>query len=529
MLNKKQSRRKTWMLLLVMSMLIVTALSGCGNSDSNNNGNTKSKSGTKQEGTTTNNGTSGNDGGKKDTEKNEEPLPPVTLNIVYPGDPQPDQEAVNAAIEEAAAADGLNIKVKYQYIPWGDFETKVSVMLTAGDNIDILWTHPVTLPSFAKMKALAPLDQLIEQYGPDIKANIDAKYWPPVQIAGTTYGIPAGALGTSRGYAVFSIRKDLREKYGLAPIKTMDDLMGYFAAVKKNNPEMIVINGALDYDLGPIQSYDSMPDGVVIDWDTKKAIDRVASPKYMESMRFSRELYLKGYIDKDIGVQRDRRMDFNIGKAAAAIGEVYEYNNFYKSMQVPGAEVEFVRVLTTTEPYMAITTWNFQSIPAASKNKERAIMFLNWIQKDPKNYDLMTLGIEGRHYQMKDGNVELPEGKDASNVGYTPYEWMWQNPKLMKAKGTDAPDFMEQLLNFDKDTKRISPFMGFTFDQTPVKTEIAAVSTASNKYGPPLVQGSVDPEVKVPEFAAAMKKAGIDKVIAEVQKQLDAYMAANPQ
>lgn len=456
-----------------------------------------------------------------------EPLPEVTLNIVYPGDPQPDQKAVTAELEKKLAADGINVKLKYQYIPWGDYYQKLPIMLATGDQVDIMWTDPGLLGTFVKSNSIAPLDEALSKNGQAIAAALDEKYWPPVTVNGKKYGVPAGALGTTKGYYTATLRKDLREKYGVSEVKTMDDLLAYAEAVKKNNPEMIVFNeppaGFLRGEV--VQSTAS--DGIVFNYATKKAEAKYDRPQTLEDALFSRMLYEKGYIDKDVMVGRDIRADFNSGKAAIGGGDVYEYNNYFRNIAVDGAQVEFVKIPLTSEPYMPTTTWNFQSIAATSKNVDRAVLFLNWIQQSEDNYDMMTNGIKGTHYDIKDGAIVAPEGVDASKIGYAPPEWMWQNPKFLKPKASDAPDFMQQLQDFDKDTKLYSPIMGFNFDQTPVKTELAAMSTIENKYKYGITAGVLNPETAVPEYSAELKKAGLEKVIAEFQKQADAFLAAS--
>ncbi|MNP84439.1 hypothetical protein D3C76_1837450 [compost metagenome] len=47
------------------------------------------------------------------------------------------------------------------------------------------------------------------------------------------------------------------------------------------------------------------------------------------------------------------------------------------------------------------------------------------------------------------------------------------------------------------------------------------------QYYLPLETGSVDPEEILPQFIAKLKTAGIDKVIAEKQKQLDEWVKSN--
>ena len=56
--------------------------------------------------------------------------------------------------------------------------------------------------------------------------------------------------------------------------------------------------------------------------------------------------------------------------------------------------------------------------------------------------------------------------------------------------------------------------------------EIAATSNVRNKYYKALIVGAVDPDEYLPKMNEELKAAGMDTIIAESQKQLDAYLAS---
>jgi putative aldouronate transport system substrate-binding protein len=68
-----------------------------------------------------------------------------------------------------------------------------------------------------------------------------------------------------------------------------------------------------------------------------------------------------------------------------------------------------------------------------------------------------------------------------------------------------------------------SKSLGFNFDNEPVKNEIAACINVYREYTPGLISGTVDSDKVLPEFLAKLKAAGLEKVIAEKQKQLDQW------
>ena len=72
-----------------------------------------------------------------------------------------------------------------------------------------------------------------------------------------------------------------------------------------------------------------------------------------------------------------------------------------------------------------------------------------------------------------------------------------------------------------------SPITGFTFDSTPVKTELANCSAVISEMMPVLSNGAADPAELLPQFLSRLENAGIGTIIAEKQAQLDGWKAAN--
>lgn len=70
-----------------------------------------------------------------------------------------------------------------------------------------------------------------------------------------------------------------------------------------------------------------------------------------------------------------------------------------------------------------------------------------------------------------------------------------------------------------------SRILGFSFDVEPVRTEVAAVSNVLSQFQVALETGMIDPASKLPEMNKQLKAAGIEKINAEKQKQLDAWAA----
>ena len=71
-----------------------------------------------------------------------------------------------------------------------------------------------------------------------------------------------------------------------------------------------------------------------------------------------------------------------------------------------------------------------------------------------------------------------------------------------------------------------SPALGFCFDTTNVKDQLAACSATFLTWKPMLFTGAADPDEVVPEMMDQLRADGFDDIVAEAQAQLDAYLAA---
>ena len=68
--------------------------------------------------------------------------------------------------------------------------------------------------------------------------------------------------------------------------------------------------------------------------------------------------------------------------------------------------------------------------------------------------------------------------------------------------------------------------MGFVFDSAPVYDQMAACASVVSEYRGALLYGLVDVDSYLEKFNEELKAAGIDEIIAEEQKQFDAWLAA---
>ena len=154
---------------------------------------------------------------------------------------------------------------------------------------------------------------------------------------------------------------------------------------------------------------------------------------------------------------------------------------------------------------------------------------LNILYTDAFVINTILYGIEDRDYvRVGDHYWDYPAGKDINTVAYSAAysTGVLGSEKLqLQLAGMSYDDILLKLRQ-NREAKR-SPYFGFTFNQSRVTNELTALTNVYNQYVPGLICGSLDPAVALPEFITALGNAGINRVIAEKQSQLDAWIAAN--
>jgi putative aldouronate transport system substrate-binding protein len=504
-------------------VLLLGLLAGCGNSGGGN-----------QAVETENKNTSTPSTGETAAESK---LDPVTLKIMIPGDRPKNFDAVVAEAEKRMA-DSLNVKLDVVFVPWADLAQKTQVSLASGEEVDLIFEAPwLHMNQMIAAGYYEPLDDLLKEYGPNILSTRSEQMMEANKFGGKIYAVPLG--NSFYQGRVYYVRKDIREKLGIAPIKTYDELIKFAYAVKQNVKDVTPIisdDGAMswaqfrkvfDYDTH-IKDTQLGTDSVLYhknnDGKVYNMFDEL-DPTYWSWITDARKLYQDGLMYPDVMSVKDYREVYKSGKVAILntndFGVLTDIQNAVK--QSVGGEVEAVTFFKA-EKGANITdfkVWNFLALTAVSKNKERAIQFLDWANRK-ENYDLLAYGIQGQNWEPvgDDKYKKLDDG-----YGWFPFAWIW-NPTNDRFD-TNLGEATIELNKFtgvaDNFTKDI--LTGFTFDSSPVVNEIAQFNTIRDKYVTSISNGVVDP-VQTWEKYKGEGAPLAKKIQEELQKQIDAFLAS---
>jgi putative aldouronate transport system substrate-binding protein len=268
--------------------------------------------------------------------------------------------------------------------------------------------------------------------------------------------------------------------------------------------------------------------GILMDYGQNlTVVDEYSTPEFAAVVDIFRKWYLAGYILPDAATTQEN------GSGMVKAGKMFSYptmikpgidNQETKNCNYPMVSVTLTKASTGTFGACVF----MMSITSYSKFPEQSMKFLNLMYSDPKLVNLFDYGIEGKHYvKTADGTIDYPAGIDAANTGYGLNEpYAFGNQMISYVWKGDSPDLYKQLDAFNKSVIK-SKAMGFNFNNEPVKTEYASVSNVINQYKASVETGSVDPAKVLPEFIAALNAAGMQKIVAEKQKQLNAWALEN--
>jgi putative aldouronate transport system substrate-binding protein len=240
----------------------------------------------------------------------------------------------------------------------------------------------------------------------------------------------------------------------------------------------------------------------------------------------ARKLYQDKLMYQDVLSVKDYKEVYKAGKAAILNANDFGVNADDEAAlekNVPGAKIEAITFFKQEKGANISTfqAWNFLALTHVSKNKERAIQFLNWTQQKD-NYDLLAYGIKGKNWEPvgDDQYKKLDDG-----YAWFPYAWIW-NPTLDRFdRGLGADTIALNKFTANGDNFTPSKLAGFTFDSAPVANEIAQLNTIRDKYMDPIYNGVVDPDSYWNKYKSEAAPA-VKKIQTEMQKQIDAFLAS---
>ncbi len=413
---------KKWFSMLLVVVMVVSVLAGCGNKETTKESTQKPASSTSET--------------KKEESKVEEKEEPTLITIGSTNgwlmDPMPwyETEVWKVILEEA------NVEVKYV-----DYdEEKFNLMLTSGDLPDIVFsTFGGKVDDIIKSGLALDLTSYIDEYAPNMALDV---YQQRNELVSSLKGGEDNALyfiapnmglenargGTdsSRGY---NIRWDYYKELGTPEINSDDDYIDVLEQMVKAHPETeneektyaMGLDGSLGmwytraafvkpvlaniWTFSGSQYMSSYIDGHLVNGYTE-----VENSAYWTDMKFYNKLYNKGLLDPDSFTQTADEF-YNKVYAGRYMATPSKINGFYSENAAVDPETLAGMVRIPSENHIVFGNkkallGNFPShymfVSKDTKNVEAVMRFLN-VLHDLDTQRMLYCGIEGTHWNYVDG------------------------------------------------------------------------------------------------------------------------------
>lgn len=538
--------------------LTATLLSGCGQSEGTdlNNGadtaNVQSSTGS-PEGSSQNNKTAQDDTGSFDEKDgdtrtvSDDDEEMAEINMVYFS-----MAAIPSGLAEVEAAINkitepeINTHVTIEMLEMGSYEQQINLKISSGEKMDLMVTFPYGSPTFSNMasqKQLMDISGLLAEYGQGVLDTV-GDFISATTVGDAIYGVTTYRTLNSNVYAV--MRTDVLEDLGLLEtaqnMSSFSDFEKILDAVKNSSQwnylaglvpsdssgVILPIAGAyMDQDsFSEETSYDSLGDLYKIISINPDGSDPTVSlnfetPQYKAMIDRMQDWYDKGYIYKDSANQSESAESLVQSNSAFSFICSSEVGVETAKSQACGMEMTCVKILSLPITTSSCTKFVW-AVPVTATEPEAAVKMMNLMYTDARIANLLTWGIEGRDYQVKDGIACYMDGQDANTCAYHTSDFVYGNQFLALPWEGQAADFRQTSME-DMLAAQASAYLGFSCDTSGIENELTAITNAINEYLPGLDSGISDDE-QYSAFLEKLDKSGVQDVINVYQKQLDEWL-----
>ncbi|MBR1659928.1 MAG: ABC transporter substrate-binding protein [Oscillospiraceae bacterium] len=505
-------KKSTWrkMICALMSALFIMAMfTGCGSGGG---------SGSTGSGAVTN-----ADGSLKDLDTSEE----VEVVMYVVSDRPAGQDVVDENLNKILK-EKLNCTMKINWIGWAEYQNKYPLLFSSGESFDLAYCATwLNFSNLARKGAFMDISELLPKYAPKNYAQQSKTALAQATVDGKLYAVPT-LLATYTAYGAI-YREDIAKE--ISPdfkIVDWNDVETYCDFVKANHPEMEPID---EYSSGPELNFTYMKnagyhyiDGSRYLWydpaeehPTVKALYDYEA-ETADFLQMVQRFGEKGFWTKSALADTDSQK-IQTGKAALRFHNIDNYAGF--NVQHP--EWGYGWATFTKDVAHLPYTQDALVVSNTSKHPDRALAVWDLLTSDQEAYDAYMYGVLGTTYNLNDKGQYSITDLDLYSTGAC---WAVRTMELNRNQDGAPEDYDTIRQGWEANIKEgvgTERFGGFVFDPTNVQTEVTACQNVFQQYWWPMELGYT---TDLEEFKTQMGVAGIDKVIAEVQSQLDTYLAA---
>ena len=429
-----------------------------------------------------------------------------------PKDLQLVEDEANKYLEEK-----IGVNIDMNFIDYGEYSQKLGVIINSGEAYDLAFTCSWAGDYLgnARKGAFLDLTPYLDNIGSEMKEAIDDRFWSGAEVDGGIYAVPNQKEICTAPMWVFT--KEYVDKYNIpyTELHSLEDLEPWLKLIKENEPDVTPLD--ITKGFSAPQYFEQLVDPVGIEYEDDSLVvkNMFETDKMKSTLETLRKYYQAGYINADSATAQD---DKSVKRfVTKGDGQPYAEVLWSKDLKYD------VVASQITDSYItnASTTGSMIAVSKNSKNPDKAVEFLNLLNTDEYIRNLLNYGIEGTHYEsVNDKQIKLTDKASDYSVGY----YTLGNLFITKVLDNEPETKWDEFQEFN-DAAKESAVLGFKFDTSKVTNEIAAINNVLEEFKSTIYSGSVDVDEYLDKLNKKLKDQGIDRVIEEMQTQLDAWLA----
>ena len=411
-------------------------------------------------------------------------------------------------------------------------------------------------------QCLLPLTQYIDESN---KVSLSGAvphtaYWDTASFNGDIYGIPA-AMQYAKTFSWFVGEKVLKD-YGITaedfnrPYWELDTLFAKIYALNGNQPFLYDEVGDYwiekDPDTGELNAHGGT--GVSSEWPRMDYVPKSFSYSIRNYFQLVGSCFgidfrsgtptVVNYLETDYVRQsqaamlRYRQAGYLTTDDTAALIQYAECFTDHVSLQEFEEGNYYYIPAYQTQFFTDQQVCRMNGISATSEYQDEALMLLSLIANDEDFRDLLLFGVEGKDYALDENGepkaIIREDGTRYDMSFLSSYSSLYGTRKDFLVPTSEGSTRLQTHLD-SIDNALVSYDIIFDFSAVAAETEsVNAILTRQERKDfdvDPPIQFAIYGNLTEPEYdqmLAEIKAAGSDKIQAELQRQLDEWLAANP-
>ena len=435
------------------------------------------------------------------------------------------EEALNAY-----SAEKIGVTCEFKYYD----ASQIALVSQTGEYFDIAFTSDWwnDFATNVSQGMFRDLKDDLDDY-PALRDSVMEIAWQAAGRDGGIYAIPhmkdiAAEIFWILDSDYFLRRKGFPQETHIA----FEDIEPYLEAYKQDYPEdypiRISYGGLTSWQEG-LADWLNTTYLIALDWDAAGTPDEytvrsaLEIPAWRDRLRTVHKWYRKGYINPDAAVTESM--------PRSQAGVVQTGQGWFGAETIwSNAAKRPVYIASFDGPNMSTGSvrGSMTAVSSFTPHWREALALIQLMNTDPWYRETVRYGIEGKHYTRNpDGTVTRTQ-RGMTNMAVEAYAQGHYTLGALEASPfpevpTDPDQWTKLMAHYEEDAQ-VSRALGFVPDITPVETECLAIRSIIEEYRRELYTGTSDPDQVIPLMLNRMREAGLDRVLAELQRQLDDFI-----